>query len=86
MIMCGIIGDKDDSMISQNFKKCDVNTLCMLKEERMFKMISIDFLHNSKNFYEYYKNFFTNVTLFSLSKTIEDEIFEDLAKFLQKFN
>lgn len=43
--------EKDDSLLNNSFNKGDLGTLYMLREERMFKLINIEFLSEAKNFY-----------------------------------
>lgn len=51
LIICGILKEKDESLINSSFQKGDLGTLYMLREERMFKLVNIEFLSEAKNFY-----------------------------------
>ena len=82
--MCGLIGEKDESNVSQNVRRFDDTTMNLIREERMFKLVTQDFLSDRKNFFGTFQQFFRNMSLFQLAKIVEDILFEDLAIFLRK--
>lgn len=81
LLMCGMIRDKEDSLINSSLQKFDMKTILYLREERMFKMVNFDFLSEAENSFGYYRNFFVNVSKYQMAKAIEEYLFEDAIKF-----
>jgi hypothetical protein len=83
LMMCGLIKDKNDSLISISLPKYDMKAILFLREERMFKLVNYEFLTESENFFSFFQMFFINVSKFSLSNAIEEYLFEDLTHFIR---
>ncbi len=85
MILCGIIKDKEDSLMNESFQNFDGETIEMIREERKTRLVFQDFREDKDNFMTHYDNFFKNMSLLSLSLIIEDELFGDLSQFLLSY-
>ncbi len=43
MLLCGLIKDKEDSMLGNSLKKFDLDSLNSIREERLIKLVSGEF-------------------------------------------
>jgi hypothetical protein len=74
--LCGIIRDKEDSMIGE-IKFVNDLTLNALREDRMMRMLICEILLTKKNWQDYQLT--KKLVLLELTQQIEEELVEDLA-------
>lgn len=82
LTLCGLIKDKDDSLVFTQVRHFDPKTMFFFREERMFKLVNQDFLSNAKNFFQHFETFFVKLAAMQVANAVEEELFQDLAKSL----